>query len=526
MSRKLIRPITISNERFVIVDSLNWHGRKVYRAFQTIDEKNEDMIMVRAVYEHGRYIDADEVEGIKSEEERDKVEFKDFDINPKLKNISKEQTNNLRREQIENFLWLNSHIKEKLPIGKIIRLIKRVPIKVYDEKHSNSQDATMRGYFDRDKLFIAFAKNEISNRDRRARISRFHEFIHYIQHMLNTNPENILNDIMTEAQTESLAVSRDNINRSKPVFFSRTDKPTMAIFNYPVDCYPFAVPLLRQMETIMGRKSYDKDFASDREFPEEFINRYGKDLYTYIYARMNALEFEMNEEIEANKEFYFSEAQDKLMKEAFRQDFRKMKTIDDAKEILTRLRKLETQRVDLYVKETDGSIKPIGHYEEFYNNLYRRIGSKLLKMGYSKEKIVSELESFKYKQQDFYPVLPEEIFVERMTKNIEKGIIKKFQTEENMVFNPDKHKIVYAIFQNGDYAVGISSRKTMQLMSLKYVSGDISVFCGTEEIEITQELLEYLESKDAPELKLPAGLYNKYRRKSKAANTRDIADER
>ena len=525
MSRKLIRPITIQNTRLVIVDSLNWHGRKVYRAFKTIDEKTEDLVLVRAVYEHGRYVDVDEIEGIESEDEKDKVEFKNFDINPKLKKASKEQVSNLRKEQIDNFLWLNSHIKEKLPIGRIITLIKRVPIKVFDKKYADSEDATMRGYFDREETFIAFVKSELGNKDRRARISRFHEFIHYIQHMLSKNPDEILNDIMTEAQTESLAISRDEAKRSRAVIFKQTSKPTMAIFNYPADCYPFAVALLRQMEAIMGRKSYDKHFESDREFPEEFTKKYGKDLYTFIYARMNALEFEKNDEIEANKEFYFSEAQDKLMKEAFRQDYNKMKTIEDAKDILTRLRELEKQRADLYVKEGPGNIKPIGHYEEFYDSLYKRIGNRLLKLGYSKEKILTELEEFKYEPQEFYPILSEEIFVEQMTKKLEKSVIKRFQAEEQQPFNSDKHKIVYSICRNGDYAIGVSDRKSGRLISLRFVAGDISVFTGTEDFAITQELLDQLESPEAPELRLPKRLYSKYRRNAKLPTNRNVERE-
>ena len=514
MSRKLIKPVTISDSRFIIVDSMKWHGRKIKRVFKTIDEKDDEMIMIRAVYENGRYVDLDVIEGITSEEEKDTVEFKDFSIDAELKDAPKDQADIIRREQIENFLWLNSHIKEKLPIGKIIKLLKQVPIKVYDDSQSKTKDATTIGYFDQDELFIAFANSDFTSPNRRERVSRFHEFIHYIQYMLNKEPNKILNDIFTEAQTESLAVSRDNIPRSRPMFFLNTRKPTMAIFNYPADCYIYSVSLLRQMEVIMGRKSYDKEFESDREFPNEFIKRYGKDLYTYLYAKMNALEFEKNDEVEANRGYYLSETQNKLMKEAFRQDFERMKTIEDAKSILTRLRELELQRVDIYVKEKNGEINELGHYEDYYNNIYQRIGNKLLKLGYSKEQIVSELKDYKYQEQEFNPVLPEEIFVERILKKIEKSVIKRFQKEEHQIFNPEKHKIVYAIYNNGDYVIGVSNRKNNKLLSLRYSPGVISSFDESQKFELTKDLINYLESPDALELKLPEQLDKKYRKTS------------
>ena len=512
MSRKLIRPVTIKNARYIIVDSMNWHGRKIYRVFQTIDEKTHDMLMIHAVYENGRYIDVDEIEELAAEPEEDTVKFKDLAIDPHLRDASAEQVDILKREQIHNFLWLNSHIEEKLPIGKIIKAIKQVPIKVYDESESVSKSATTRGYFDEENMFIAFASNEINNVNRQSMVSRFHEFIHYIQHVLSKEPEKILNDVMTEAQTESLALSRDTILRARPIFFLKTRKPTMAVFNYPADCYIYAVSILRQMEAIMGRKSYDKDFASDREFPNEFIKKYGKDLYTYLYARMNALEYEENEEIDANKGYYISETQDKLMKEAFRQDFEKMKTIEDAKDILTRLRNLETERIDLYVKEENEDIVPLGHYEEYYQQLFQRIGKRLVQLGYSKDEILQHLEEYQYEEQSFHPVLPEEIFVENIRKNVEKGVIKKFQKEEHQSFNPDRHKIVYALFNNGDYLIGVGNRKNNKLISLRYCPGEITSFTESEDFEMTQEILEYLESPNAPELKLPKQIYKKYKR--------------
>jgi hypothetical protein len=347
------------------------------------------------------YIDADELIGEEGEIE---TSFKDIYTNPKLYNLPDHIANALKKEQIANFLWLASVAKERIPIGRIIKLIKSVSIRYYHSHDGNTEDSLMKGYYERDKHYIAFNENELATNSREAKSSRFHEFIHYIQDMLTEEKESNLDDIMSEAQAESLAVERSFPKMSRAVLYKETRKPSLAIFNFRADTYKYAVCLLRQMEIIMGRKSYDKKFASTREFPHEFIKKYGKDLYTFMTIRMNVLEYEKDDDLVKNRLYYLSETQDKLMKEAFRQDISKMHTIEDAKDILTRLRSLETQRAKINVKDNNEEITQLGDYVQYYDRTYKRIGQKLLKLGYSQEEIIHELESLKYEKQEFYPL--------------------------------------------------------------------------------------------------------------------------
>lgn len=525
MNRKIIKAITIKGFKGIIVDTINWKGKKVYRVFEVFDENAESMRLYHVIYENGRYIDIDDIRG--EDEEEPTIEYRDANISPRLFNLPQDRATKLRMEQIDNFLWLNDRAEEKLPIAKIIRLIKRVPIKFFRDRDSSSEDFSMRGYYDYEKGFIAFNEVEIRRNDQTSKASRFHEFIHYIQFMLRKPEEinvEIEEDIMTEAQVENIAISRLEPKRSVAISYDATRKPLLAIFNYPVDSYKYAVSILRQMETLMGRKSYDKDFSSTREFLHEFIKKYGKELYSYLTVRLTALEYERSDEILKNRGYYLSETQDKLMKEVFRQDYAKMKTIDDAKDILTRFKKLDLERVDLYVKEEDKSINPLGNYVEFYKKIYSRIGHKLLKLGYSYDEIIRELEQYKYEEQEFNPIYPEEMFIDNLRKNADTEIIKWFRSQEGINFNPDKHKIVYALHQNGDYLLGIIDRRTKKLISVKGVTATTTNFTiGEGESSFTEEDISYLKSPYATEFRLPKNMAEKNRRKNNRRN--NFSDE-
>lgn len=513
MSRRLIKPVTMKDFRGILVDVRSWNDKKLYRVFEPFDETTKEILFYNTIKDGKNYIDADELIGEEGEIE---TNFRDADTNPELYDLPEDIANGVKKEQIANFLWLSSVAKERIPIGRIIKLIKAIPIKYYHLSDASTEDFSMIGYYDSEEHFIAFNVNELTTNNKEARSSRFHEFIHYIQDMLLIGKENKLDDIITEAQTESLAIERTSPKKARAVLYTKTRKPSLAVFNCSVDCYKYAVCLLRQMEAIMGRRSYDKDFASTREFPHEFIQRYGKELYTYVTIRMNALEYEKDDDLIKNRLYYLSETQDKLMKEAFRQDISRMHTLQDAKDILTRLRALELQRAEIHVRESSGEAKQLGDFAQYYDRTYKRIGHKLLKLGYSQEEIIQELESLKYEKQQFYPVISEEAFVSRLRKNIEKTMLNDFQAEQGIFFDPKKQKIVYKLNNNGDSLVGIVDRRTSRILFLKGFTSEITRFTKTNtEKPFKDEEIRDLERNDTPELILPSILQKKYLRLSR-----------
>lgn len=513
MSRKLIKPVTIRDFKGILVDTVNWKGRKIYRVFEPFNESTKRIMFYHTIHENGEYIDVDDWVG----EEDGKIEtsFKSRDSDPKLYDIPEKMADKIRREQIVNFLWLSGKAKERIPIRKIIKLIKEVPIKCYNSSEGTTEYFSMMGYYDTDEHLVAFDRNQITSNSPYARSARFHECIHYIQDMLSNGKEEITDDVFLEAQVENLSIERCLPNMARAVTYKETAKPMLAVYNCPVDCYKYALCILRQMEAIMGRKSYDKDFASTKEFPHEFIKKYGKELYTYIFVRANSLEYEISEDLNKNRGSYLSETQDKLMKEAFRQDVSRMKTIEDAKDILTRLRELEKQRIIIYIKD-DEKISELGDYVGYYNKTYKTIGQKLLSLGYSREEIITELEPLKYEEQQFYPICPVEMFVKNLRKNVESDLLKCYERKQGKVFDPDKQKIVYSVYANGDNLIGIADRKAGKLCMLRGHTDTITNFVtDRKESVFTKEDVMALESPDVSELELPEKLYKKYKRLSK-----------
>ena len=354
---------------------------------------------------------------------------------------------------------------------------------------------------------------------------RFHEFIHYIQYMLAGQKE-FSNSIMNEAYTESLALRRCTPKKSTVYHIVGARKPTIGVFNFPAESYRYSVGLFRQMEVLMGRDSFSKDFKSYEEFASEFVNRYGEELYTYLSVRMEMIEFNRDNDFIPNKPYFLSETQDKLMKEVFRRDFEKMKTMDDAKNLLEKLRKLESERIILYEKNNDGSINQLGQYEEYYDRLLSRVAHKLLKRGYSKKEIIDSLAEYEYESQPSNPVCTEKEFLESLSRNADRLIINWFNHTQGKTFDPDRQKIVYALFSNGDKLIGISDRKTGKLLAVKGFVEEITHFCyGDSENTFLSEDVAFLESPEAPEFRLPKRMYLKYKRKASNGRRNDFSDD-
>lgn len=373
--------------------------------------------------------------------------------------------------------------------------------------------------------FIAYNRTDLERNTYMCKVLRFHEFIHYIQYMLN-GQKDFVNDVMSEAYTESLALRRVAPNKSTVYHLKSTRKPTLAVFNFPAESYKYSVSLLRQMEVLMGRNSFSKDFTSYKEFAGEFVKKYGEELYTYLTVRMEMLEYNTDDDFLANKPYYMSETQDKLMKEVFRRDFDKMKTIEDAKDILGRLRKLEPERVTLYEKNNDENINQLGQYEEYYDKLLSRIAHKLLKKGYTKKEIIENLEEFEYESQQGNPVCTEKEFLESLSRNAEGLIIKWFSKFQGRQFNPDTQKIVYALYSNGDKLIGIKDKKTGRLLAVKGFVEEITHFCyGKNENTFTEEDIAFLSSPDAPEFRLSKNLYLKYKRQQRKGRKKNFSDD-
>ena len=502
MSRKIIKAVSLNSFTGVIVDHQKFHSKKLYRVFGQLGDSLDDFMYTTVEFKDGGFRKHNFNSSTVKEPNPQKV------LSKKTRDISETGASFIRNEQIENFRWLNSQIDVKLDMNEVEKIIMEAPIKVfYDDKKEFGPEGKVKGYTHKDGYVVFNIDSSISN-DISSRILRFHEYIHLVQGKLKQKDDSI-GEAINEAQTESLAQRRVNPHKSTATTFRYTNKNILAVFNFDAEHYAFAVCLLRQMEAIMGRKSYQKDFVSARDFSEQFINRYGIDLYTFITARMELIDCLIDNSFLQSEPYYIEDTQNKLMKEAFRIKFNKMKTIEDAIRILNMLRTLELNRIDLYEKAENGDVKHINQFEKLYNNSFKRIGSRLLKLGYSKSEIVAALSEYQYQEQEFYPLNPKEETDELIRINAANFINAFNEDHKNgeAPFNPIRHKMVYYSKNNGDKYVGVIDRNTKKLIQ-GYVWQDvISKFLGKEP-EITEDIIDYLESDDAEEAQIP-DIYNK-----------------
>ena len=496
MSRKIIKAVSINNFSGVVVDTDKWHSRKIYKVFGRLSDSLDDFRYTTEEYKDGEYrkVNMNTRTAIKAPS-------KNIVLTKRTRDISRAGAKFIRNEQIENFRWLNSQIEEPFDMDEVIRIIEEAPIKVfYDPNRQYGPEGKVKGYTHPDG-YVAFnllscVKNDISSR-----ILRFHEYIHLVQGKLQKEGETV-GEAVNEAQTESLAQRRVSPQKSTSTVFRYTNKKIMANFNFDVEHYPFTVCLLRQMEAVMGRTTYQKNFYSASEFSKEFIKRYGIDLYTFVTSRMEIMDLIVDKSFLQKQPYYIEDTQNKLLKEVFRVEFSKMKTIDDAKRVFEMFHRLELNRVDLYEKTENRQIKNINQFESFYNRAYRRIGNRLLKLGYSKQEIISELEQYSYKKQEFYPMYSQEEIAQVINENAE-NFISAFNddSEDKEKYSPKHYKITYCSANNGDKYIGIIDRRTKKLIR-GYVWQDVISKFLEKEPEITTSIVEYLESDEATEVQV------------------------
>ena len=501
MSRKLIKIVRFEGEKVpgIIVDYKKYDGKKRFRVYRMFEDELLESGYTYVTKRGKEYINMiDKRKGKKIPAElQEKYETSSFEYD--LKPVSQEESEKIKREQIKNFRWLNSQLEEPFDLDEVINLIRKVHIKKYKNSDKNGNEGNTLGFYRKNE--IAFNDKDYLREDYVGSCLRFHEFIHYIQEKLQHKKEKIM-EVLNEAQTESLAKKVYDIQKSSLLYFTTSKRKSIAIINFPGnDTYMLPVCLLRQMEAIMGRKSYEKNFYNAKEFSQEFIKRYGSELYTFLIIRMNLLEYSggtNNDFFKQNKQYYLSETQDKLMKEAFRQDFERLTTIDDAVDMLKRLRLLENNRADIYVVGNERKIKSINHYKTYYENLYSRIGHKLLKKGYTKEEITSALEAYAYQKQEFSPLVLEEDVLGQLPSLVD-FTIECF--EEKDKFDGKNQKVSYLLRNNGDLFIGILDNK-QKLKFCKAFSGRFSDFVlehTGEEITIIDEIIESFENGETKE---------------------------
>ena len=467
-SRKAIRIIRDDGVEGVVVSYKKYKGKKRFKIYYPEYQEKNDYFPYTYVVKEGKHYKCmiDTEKGIDLPEEL-KEDFRGGHQEYKSSALTPEEERKIKDEQIENFTRLHKEVEGIFDLQKVIELIEKIQIRKYshDDSVEEEDDVRYMGYYGKKSSFgkcIFFNDLDIANEEHSGKALRFHEFIHYIQDELQKENSPKIMRIMDEAQTESLAQRMFENNQSSVVEYGedRTNRKTLIHYNFPQDtAYRFPVCILRQMETIMGKRTYESSFVNRKKFSEEFINKYGKELYTFLIIRMTVLEYSADSKknnVAKNKQFYLSDTQDKLMKEVFRQDFNRMKTIEDATNLLQRLRELETSRANIYIEGNNHDVKSLNKYKEYYTKLYSRIAHKLLERGYSKEDINLALEQYAYKKQEYGPIVLESDIANQLPE-LAQETVESFKKKKQ--YDEKEYHIEYFLRHEGSLYIAVMNKE-------------------------------------------------------------------
>ena len=322
---------------------------------------------------------------------------------------------------------LNSLMNEgySLNINEIVRKMQDG----YVYKNSTLNHTYLNGYYDVQNNVIILKDNFVDNRylPLSKRVIA-HEFIHrssgrdYISNnskmhgLIEGQTENLVEHFYGNKTSTILNTYKqeDNLIKSKEVRLNVSNETA----------YPLNVSLVQQMEYILGETSYKSILEGNSEFENKFASKYGLPLLITMKARSCKHTNRLNRIIEtlimqqADSDIslskndydeigYFQETQNILLHKAFDSDFSRIKTDEDAKKFLTKLREFEPYRARV-VRISMGKTTPDNSFEFYYNEMYTKTNDLLEQLGYNHLDIYKAIGELFYKSQPNYPQIPKE----------------------------------------------------------------------------------------------------------------------
>lgn len=313
--------------------------------------------------------------------------------------MSTESRDEIVNNAIEDFEDAKEILKFKFDINSIVDKIKKIKI------ISKALPLDIAGYY-----YHGMLKAIILNKNNYERRSIFHEFIHgitgknmakynlkFMRGFMEGETENIVEDVYGSDTSYMNSIFDDKIHG---IEFNFSDSDT---------AYRETVAIIKQMEYLLGEKSYDSILKGNMQFEKNFSNVYGNKLMNFLKFRTRMLV--SNNNISLKKVIkgwsdteYFKDTQDIFLKKAFDLEFQKVSDVNSARLFFERLRNFETVRARIYYDY--GEIDTF--FSDYYTEKYKDCVERLEKSGISVEEISNQLEDYKYKRQNFKPMLTKE----------------------------------------------------------------------------------------------------------------------
>ena len=377
--------------------------------------------------------------------------------------LSVEEADKIRKEQIDNFKMIKEKFNLDIDLEDIINKINKVKI------FKANKLRKYLGYYRPSTNSIVYRKYIVDEETIANKKTRLHEFVHAM-----TGKSMFLYPFtsgLIEGQTENLAQSMYNDNTSTKELDYHERKDNTIHYNFSRDTsYKNLVTLVQQMEYATGKKSHESIIKGNMSFEYEFAKEYGLPLMAFMAYRMKRLhieEYGLGRSLSkiTGRHFdvakYLKETQDILMEKVFEKDFGKVENLEDAKKYLEKLRNFETVRakISTYYYDKHEKIEDTS-FEKYYYKKFGDISKLLEEKGMSRESIDTELEQYKYEEQEYKPVLTKEEESKYMKWSLTRGLGYEVIENNNIIDIRDCEVKAFRMSNKNDYNYFIIKKGT------------------------------------------------------------------
>ena len=424
-----------------------------------------------------------------------------FYADSNIKIVQENERYKIIQEQIENF----KGIKEKFNLDINIQDIFRKIVSVQLIKKDILNRGKASGYYNPGRHIIALEdKNDINDSSNNwYKRVRLHEHIHSC-----TGAKCLLYSLgrmsgFLEGETENLVEDYMGEEESGFDYFERGDKADTIQYNFSQGAsYKPQVSIIKQMEYVLGKKSYKSILNGNMEFETEFAKKYGMPLMIFLAHRTRMLIAgrKLNKRFKNIKPFnevkYFKNTQNLLMKKVFDKDFEEINDIEDAKTYFEKLREFETMRGRIRYNDIsiDDRVED-NSFKKYYDKKYGEIVDKLQSKGFEKSEIKSAIEQYKYNRQLFKPFRTKEEEFE-VVKNIIISDIAQYCIRAKSV-NVDNNNLEFNYFRilENSYQIFVRNDKKNEKFSYGAVLTD-----NIMDVKKAIKQIESKENEDSEEL--------------------------
>lgn len=422
-----------NDDIYILANSDNINGREIYHFINTkiVDywmsddnakpkkEKDIPVFSMFCTEENGKYVEIEDSEeitnllekfgmvlgpiiasGIKNSIE-DIIKLKFPDVFPYGTYIKGRQREEFIDEQKNNLKGIKEKLGVDLDLEKINKRLDKIRVKEFEEDMPNG----VLGFYNANTDTVYYKANQSKIYELINDRIKLHEVIHYLAG-INYTRINAFNKAILEGMNENVVcdylddgMSSIRIYGDKGSHSNIKQASIQYNFNYDTT-YEFDVSTVKQLEYIIGMKSYDSAINGNGNFLKAIIKELGPIDAIMLFANLNRLhsiQREMNgcKIVSVTK---FENIQNDLLRKCFNKRFKAINSVEDAQEYMEKLRNFETYRGKITYLNRDGTIEENDTFRKYYQEKYNSLLSRFKENS-------DVLEEYKYKEQEYRTTL-------------------------------------------------------------------------------------------------------------------------